>query len=502
MKKHIYLAMDFGSGSGRGLVGAFDGSLLRMDEISRFPNYFVNINGSLYWNTYYLYHEILKSARKVTSMYETEEIQSMGIDTWGTDFGLIDRNGRLLDGCRCIRNSDGTGMNAVNQIVSFSRLYRCAGIQCMRGNTLYQLYERKLFGDSALEQADTMLMVPDLLSYYLTGEKYAEYTIASTTMMLNPYTKKWNSELMSLLELSDQLLPPIIMPCEKAFPVRTGLVDDNSKWRLIPVASHDTASAVAAAPLKKGEIFCSSGTWSMIGIEREEPLISDSARKTNFSNEGTIDGKIRLLKNCMGMWAVQQCAARWCDRGTFVDWKGIVELAGGERPFISLVNLEEPEFYNAGDMVMKIQDYCRRTNQTIPESKGAIARCIYESMALRYRYIVEQLEKVTGKSFKAFRIVGGGIQNTLLNQFTANALDKLVITGPVEAACAGNILAQAVAAGDLGGFDDIRDVTERSFEICKYEPIQTREWDVAYGKYLRLINKRWIETWEQDTKII
>ena len=482
-----FLAMDFGSGSGIGIVGSFDGSRIALNEISRFPNYYVSIGDTFYWDVFHLFHQILLSVCKSEQIYGTGQIASLGIDTWGTDYGLLDCKGQPVGGCRCIRNTDGQGMEAISNILSRSYLYKATGCQAMSGNTVCQLMERKLKDDIALETAKTLLLIPDILTYYLTGEMYADYTAASTTMMLDPLKKQWNRELVRKLGLPDHILPEVHMPCQDTFMLHNSLAGQGGRWKLVPVAAHDTASAIAAAPLRQNEIVCSSGTWSIIGVERDEPLINDKALELNFSNEGTIDGKIRFIKNCMGMWAIQQCVSQWHQDGMELSWSEVVEQAQAAVPFRSLVNLEEPEFYNAGKIQEKIERYCEKTHQPVPESTGQVARCIYESMAMRYRMIAEQLQEVTGQGFTGLRIVGGGAQNRLLNQFTANALGIPIYAGPVEAACVGNALAQAVAAGELKDFTEIREVAEQSFEITVYEPQCSWSWDEAYQRYQKLL---------------
>ena len=491
MKTRNFLAMDFGASSGRGMLGHFDGDKLIIEELHRFPNFFVDVSGIFYWDILKMYHNILVSLQKAREK-TGKSLNGLGIDTWGTDYGLLDTNGQLISNCRCMRNADSHVSQKVDKIIPFKELFLKTGIQTIYGNTIFQLYERILQKDPALLNAEKMLMLPDLLAYFLTGQKCTEYTMATTTMLYNPLIKGWDEEIIKQLGLPDWIFSDVIMPGKLSYEIRTSLLKQvglDSSTKYIPVGTHDTASAVAAAPLQERQAFCSSGTWSLFGVESDIPVLTDEAFDMNLSNEGTVDGKIRLIKNIMGMWIIQQCQEEWARQKHRVNWDEIIESANQVPPHQYFIDLENPVFYNAGDMVKKVQGYCKNTNQPIPQTIGEISRCVFESIVFRYRLTLEQLEIVTGKKINALRIVGGGGQNRLLNQFSANAMGIPVLAGPVESACAGNILVQAMACGDLASVEDIREIVKRSFPTVQYDPIDTDVWADAYSKYCKIINR-------------
>ncbi len=490
-KTRNLLAMDFGGSTGRGILGQFDGEHLQLQDIHRFSNYFVNQNGTYFWDVYRLFHEILHSVKEVGKIHGKNALSSIGIDTWGTDYGLIDKNGQLLGNVRCMRNADGKAVKEVLNTVGSSEIFKATGLQTIPGNTIFQLFERLKKEDPALLYADKMLMLPDLLGYFLTGVQKEEYTMATTSMCFNPVKKDWDYSLIEELGLPAHIFAEINYPGESKNAILPELVYETgtSKLQYINVGTHDTASAVAATPLEKNELFCSSGTWSLFGIETEEAVISEAVERENFSNEGTVDGKFRLLKNIMGMWLIQECMREWKDAGMNLSWDEVVRKAAQTAPFESFLDTELPELYNAGNMIEKIQSYCRRTGQKVPESVGEIGRCIYQSIAMRYRITKKQLSRITNKEFKALRIVGGGCQNEMLNQFAANVLNIPVYSGPVEAASIGNILIQGLAWGDLSNLADLRNVVKASFEIKSFHPQDIDIWEDAYERYCEIISK-------------
>lgn len=491
MKTLNYLAMDFGAGSGRGMLGRFDGKKLTLEEVSRFLNFFVNINGLCYWDVLRYVHEIKNALRNCGKALAGENLSGIGIDTWGTDYGLIDKNGQLLGNVRCMRNADARIADEVTEKLGGAYLFSRTGIQNIHGNTLFQLYERLKRNDPAIRNAARMLMLPDLLTYFLTGRGGAEYTIASTSMLLNPQTRVWDVELAESLGIPGHIFPRI-EKVEKGnrFELLSEVGDETGFAGLpcFPVAGHDTASAVAASPLREGDAFCSSGTWSLMGILIDAPILTEECCQANFSNEGALDGRIRLLKNIMGMWVLQQCMQQWDALGKAVSWATVAEMAAGAKPFRSFVNLEEAQFYASGGMTEKIREYCSRTNQPIPETIGEIARCVYESIAMRYRYTMASLASLCRRPIHALRIVGGGGRNALMNQLAANALGRPVYAGAAEAASAGNILAQAMADGELSGPNEIGEIVEYSFPSQVYFPQSESAWSEEYERYLYLIN--------------
>lgn len=491
MKKK-YLAMDFGASTGRGILGSFDGEKLVMDEVHRFSNYFVPVNGKFYWDIFRLYHETESSVQK--AVQQGNKVFSVGIDTWGTDYGLLGADGQLLGNCRCMRNADSTYQDLTDKEISIEKIFKRTGIQAIYGNTIFQLFERKYCKDPALKEAADMLMLPDLLAYFLTGEKANEYTMATTSMMYNQNIRDWDRELMEILGLPKDICERILMPGTEKFTVQKPVLENMGieELKYVPVATHDTASAVVAAPLKKHEAFCSSGTWSLLGIEVPKAVLTEEAFKAGFSNEGTADGGIRLLKNIMGMWILQQMMQQWQRIEPDLSWNDVVARAEKAENFRSFIDVEQPEFYQTGHMTEKVQDFCRKTGQPVPETVGELARCVYESLAMRYRITVEALERVAGYKIEALRIVGGGCQNRMLDQFSANALRRPVYTGPVESACAGNILVQAMADGEIGSYSEIREITERSFKMGTYEPQDTEVWNQGFEKYLRMTGVEFI----------
>ena len=488
--KH-YFAMDYGASSGRGILGHFDGTRIELEEVGRFDNYYINVNGLYYWDAFMLLHELKKALLKAGQL-TGGQIASIGIDTWGTDYGLLDKNGQLLGNARCMRNSDNRYVEKAGHKITAEELYARTGIQTIPGNTLFQLYEKVLNHDTALQNAQTLLMLPDLLSYFLTGETYAEYTIASTSMLYNPTLRSWDLELCRKLGIPEHLFCELLMPASRRIPLQDAVCEElGFRTSLVPVGSHDTASAVAAAPLEKDMVFCSSGTWSLIGIETNEPVISERARRANFSNEGTVTGGYRFLKNIMGMWILQQCRMEWERAGIHLSWDEIVEQAKAAPRLVSLIDPENLMFYQQGNMTKKIQTFCEKTGQKIPQTIGEIAICAYQSIALRYRMAFAQIEELTGKTCPALCIVGGGSKNRLLNQMAADAIGKPVYAGPVEAACVGNLLTQAIAAGDLGGYTDLRSVVRASFEAETYLPQaqSAAQWKEAAARFSGVIER-------------
>jgi rhamnulokinase len=483
--------MDFGASTGRGILGSFDGKKLSLEEIGRFSNFFVDLNGTYYWDVSYLLKKMLELLSTVHKQMFGQPLTSLGLDTWGTDYGLLDKNGQLLGNVRCMRNADGNGTRAVVKKIGGERLFKHTGLQTIYGNTLFQLYERLVNSDGALQSAERLLMLPDLLTYFITGNIQSEYTIVTTSMMYNPAIRNWDFEIIEELGIPTKLFSSIQLPCRQKLPLRTAICEEIgfSCLDYVPVGTHDTASAVASVPLGADEAYCSSGTWSLLGVESEKPILTHEAYYANFSSEGTIDGKYRLLKNIMGMWLIQQCSSEWERIGSGIKWDEIVKQAADAPVFRSFIDVEYPAFYNAGGMINKIQKYCRDSGQPIPENVGEIARCIYESIVMQYRITIERLETLRGSPIKALRIVGGGSQNCMLNQMAANVLNRPVYAGPVEAACIGNLLAQGIPDGEISGVGQLREIVQFSFEIDIFEPKSVATWDSAYGRYVDLLQK-------------
>ena len=485
------LAFDLGASNGRAILGQFDGKRLTMRELHRFENNYIEMNGVFYWDLPYLYNQ-LKLGLLAFKQADVGELDCFGIDTWGVDYGLLDKNGHLLSNPRAYRYAVDADMEHVWQTMDFPALFARTGIATMNFNTVYQLARRRREGDAALENAETLLLMPDLLGYFLTGAIGSEYTNVTTSMLYNPTTKDWDWEIIRALGLPEKIFTKI----DRAGTVRGTLRPELAAElginpaRFAAVGTHDTASAVAAIPGTGSFAFCSSGTWSLFGVETDEPILSDAVRDANFSNEGTIQGGFRPLKNIMGLWLIQECRRDWQKAGQNLSWNDIVEEAKKAEPFRSIIDPDYGEFFAGGRMVEKIQDFCRETNQPIPESVGQIARCIYESLALKYRWALERLEEIKGRRIDQLNIVGGGCQNRLLNQFAADSIDRPVVTGPVEGAAIGNLLAQAMALGDIRTMDELREVVRRSEAVETYTPDHTAEWEQAYQRMLSYTERK------------
>ena len=488
MKTLNLLAFDLGASNGRAILGRFDGDKLEMRELHRFENNFIEMNGVFYWDLPYLFNQ-LKLGLLAFKQLDLGDLDCCGIDTWGVDYGLLDKNGHLLGNPRAYRMSVDEDMRRVWQTVPMETLFERTGIATMNFNTIFQLARRKAEGDVALQNAETMLFTPDLLGYFLTGAKANEYTMATTSMLYNPTTKDWDWETIRSLGLPEKIFAPIDQAGTVRGHLRPELCEELgiNAAAFAAVGTHDTASAVAAIPGSGSFAFCSSGTWSLFGVETDEPILSPEVRDANFSNEGTNQGGFRPLKNIMGLWLIQECRRDWIKQGENLSWNDIVVEAQKAEPLRSIIDPDYGEFFSGGSMEKKIQAYCERTGQPVPRMVGEVARCIYESLALKYRWALERLEEIKGKRIDTLNIVGGGIQNKLLNQMVADSLNRPVITGPVEGAAIGNLLTQAMALGAVKDIDDLRRVVRNSEDVHEYTPNHTPEWEVAYQKLLKLL---------------
>ena len=481
------LAFDLGASNGRAILGQLENGKLTMKELHRFENNYVEMNGVFYWDLPYLYQQ-LKLGLQAFKQANVGNLDCVGIDTWGVDYGLLDKNGHLLGNPRAYRYAVNEDYEEAWKLVDFPTLFSRTGIANQNFNTIYQLYRRKRQGDVQLEQAETMLMMPDLLGYFLTGEKKSEYTEVTTSMLYNPTTKDWDWETIDTLGLPRKIFTPIDRAGQLRGKLRPELCEELgiNQANFAAVGTHDTASAVAAIPGTGSFAFCSSGTWSLFGVETDTPILSDSVRNANFSNEGTVQGGFRPLKNIMGLWLIQECRRDWAKQGTLYSWNEIVEEAKKVQPLRSIIDPDCGDFFAGGNMVEKIQNFCRAHGQIVPETVGEIARCIYESLALKYRWALERLEEIKGQKIETLNIVGGGIQNKLLNQMVADSINLPVITGPVEGAAIGNLLSQAMALGEIKDMAELRQVVRNSEAVDAYTPNHTADWDAAYEKLLSL----------------
>lgn len=482
------LAFDLGASNGRAILGQLENGKITMKELHRFENNYIVKDGVFYWDLPYLL-ENLKQGFRAFKEENVGELDCFGIDTWGVDYGLLDEEGKLLGLPRAYRYAVDADMDRVWEVVDFPTQFSRTGIAALNFNTVYQLYRRKSEGDEALEKAHTMLMMPDLLGYLLTGEKKSEYTNVTTSMLYNPTTKDWDWQTIEELGLPKQLFTEI----DRAGQLRgrlTAEVAAEVGLNQVPfaaVGTHDTASAVAAIPGSGNFAFCSSGTWSLFGTETDEPILTDDVRNANFANEGTIQGGFRPLNNIMGMWLIQECRRWWQSQGMQLSWNDIVEEAKKAEPFRTIINPDHGEFFAGGDMVRKIQEYARQTGQPVPETVGQVARAIYESLALKYRWALERLQVIKGQPIGQLNIVGGGCQNKFLDQLVADSLDRPVVIGPIEGAAIGNLLAQAMALGEVKDLEELRQIVRNSEAVESFTPNHTEAWEAAYEKLLSLI---------------
>ena len=482
------LAFDLGASNGRAILGQLENDRLTMRELHRFENNYIVRDGVFQWDLPYLLDN-LKQGLAAFRDANVGQLDCFGIDTWGVDYGLLDENGQLVANPRAYRYAVDADMEAAWETVDFPTQFRRTGIAALNFNTVYQLYRRKREGDPELQKAATLLLLPDLLGYLLTGEKKSEYTNVTTTMLYNPTTRDWDWETIRALGLPEKIFTEIDRAGQLRGCLRADLAEEIgiNRAAFAAVGTHDTASAVAAIPGSGNFAFCSSGTWSLFGVETDKPILTDAVRNANFSNEGTIQGGFRPLKNIMGLWLIQECRRDWERQGRKYSWNEIVIEAQGAEPFRSVIDPDYGEFFAGGDMVRKIQDYCRRTAQPVPETVGQVARCIYESLALKYRWAMERLEEIKGQPLSQLNIVGGGIQNKLLNQMAADSIDRPVVTGPVEGAAMGNLLAQAMALVEVRDVAHLRQIVRNSENVETYAPNHTARWEDAYQKLLALL---------------
>ena len=488
MKNLNLIAFDLGASNGRAILGQFDGDKIVMKELHRFENHYIEMNGVFYWDLPYLYNQ-LKQGLLAFKNGGYGDLDCCGIDTWGVDYGLLDRNGHLLNNPRSYRFSVDEDMHRVWEKVPHHTLFDRTGIATMNFNTIYQLYRRKTEGDVALENAETMLLLPDLLGYFLTGEKKSEYTEVTTSMLYNPTTRDWDWETIRELGLPEKIFTEIDRAGSLRGKLRPELCEELgiNQANFAAVGTHDTASAVAAIPGSGSFAFCSSGTWSLFGVEVDKPILTPEVRDSNFSNEGTIQGGFRPLKNIMGMWLIQECRRDWIKNGMNLSWPEIVAEAEKVEPFRSIIDPDYGEFFAGGNMEKKIQAYCKRTGQPVPETVGQVARCIYESLALKYRWALERLEEIKGMRIDTLNIVGGGINNKMLDQMAADSINRPVITGPVEGAAIGNLLTQAMALVDIKDLDALRQGVRNSESVETWIPNHTAAWEEAYQKLLTFL---------------
>lgn len=471
MNRH-YLALDLGAESGRAILAHLDGDRVQLTEVHRFGNTPVQLPTGMYWDTLRLFHEICEGIRAAGKA--VDHFDGLAIDTWGVDFGLLDAQGELLQNPRHYRDHRTQGVQAkVSSTVPRAEIFRQTGIQFMDINSLYQLYAIQRDSPHLLELTSKLLFMPDLFNYFLTGTFASERTIASTSQFYDPARKRFATDMLRKLGISAGFFAELIDPGTQMGPVlpyvseRCGLKQD---VQVYTTGSHDTASAVAAVPASESDKWCyiSSGTWSLMGVELNEPIINDESLEANFTNEVGVDGKIRLLKNIPGLWVLQECRRAWAREGQEYSYSELMERAAAANPIKTLVDLDE--FVLPGNHPQRICEYCRRTGQEAPQDAGAMTRVVLQSLAVRYKQVLETLEKLTNRKIEVIHIVGGGSRNTLLNQFAADITGRRVIAGPTEATAAGNALIQAMGSGDIHSLGELRAMVRRSFELAEFTP--------------------------------
>ena len=484
--KRKFLAFDLGAESGRAILGHFDGERLELEEVHRFPNGPVEVFDHLYWDVLRLFSEV-KNGLGLCARKYGGSLDSIGIDTWGVDFALLGRGGVLLENPHHYRDSRTDGMMEIAfDRVSREEIFAQTGAQFMKLNTLYQLLSLKESGSPLLDAAETLLMMPDLFNFFLTGVKVCEFSDATTTQFYNPVENRWAVELLEALELPAQILPEIVEPGTPIGDLLPSVREQTGldAVQVLAPATHDTGSAVASIPTTtENYAYISSGTWSLMGAELREPLIDDKALRHNFTNEGGVGHTFRFLKNIMGLWLVQESRRTWERQGRSYSYAELTALAEKAAPFGAVIDPDHESFLPPGDMPARIRDYCRKTGQTPPADEGSLIRLVLESLALRYRSVVDRLEEILDRRMERIHVVGGGIQNRLLCQFTATATQRPVIAGPLEATAIGNLMVQALGKREVASLEEARQIVRHSFRPEMYEPGDPEGWDQAYERF-------------------
>ena len=494
MAEKAYLAIDMGASSGRHVIGRFDGQKLGLEEVYRFENGPADMAGKLYWDLPGLWGHIRRGLTAAGATEPKGRIVSVGVDTWGVDFGLLGRGDELLGNPYHYRDSRTNDvMEKAFAIVPREEIFRHSGLQFMQFNTLFQLLAMRLANSPLLDVAETMLMMPDLMHWLLTGVKCNEMTEASTSQFYNPVRGGWAIELFERLGLPTRILGRIEQPGTKLGPLRAGLsAETGLSAQVVLPGSHDTASAVMAVPahsrpgVRPDWCYISLGTWALMGIESPTPVVNDKVLQLNFTNEGGVGNTIRLLKNITGLWLVQECRRVWNQGGRQWHWEDLNRMSEAARSLVSFINPDSSEFLAPDNMPEAIRAFCKRTGQAVPADEGAVLRCALDSIAMKFRHVLGMCEELSGGRIDTIHIVGGGTKNRLLCQAAADASGRRVVAGPVEATAIGNVMVQAIADGAVGSIAEAREVIRRSFDVEQYEPKNTAAWDEAYGRFLNV----------------
>ncbi|MBN1359657.1 MAG: rhamnulokinase [Sedimentisphaerales bacterium] len=481
-----YIAVDLGAESGRVMLGIVSDGTLGLEEVHRFGNGPVEVEGSLRWDFTRLLSEIKVGIGQAAERTGSE-IAGIGIDTWGVDFGLLGADGGLIEAPYHYRDSRTNGMMDIAfELMPKRDIYQHTGIQFMQLNSLYQLLAMSVSNSPALPRAKRLLFMADLFSYFLCGRAFGEYTLASTSQMMDMQTGRWSEPMFQKLGLPQAIMPQIVQPGTVIGRLTDEVAEEIGCDRIpvIAVGSHDTASAVLGVPASGDHwAYLSSGTWSLMGVELDQAIVNDKTFEHQFTNEGGVQGTIRLLKNIMGLWLVQECKRQWQRQGQDLSYGELTELASKAQPFFGHVDCDCSDFLAPGDMPARISKHLADTGQTPTDDKGQMVRMVLESLALKYRRTLEAIEDITGDSIDVLHIVGGGIQNELLCQFAANAIGKKVVTGPIEATASGNILMQAIAAGQIEDVAQAREIVRNSFDLREYQPQSPAVWAQKYERH-------------------
>ncbi len=482
-----FVAADLGASTGRIMLGQWDGERFSLQKLHRFANGGVSVGTNLYWDALGISSHLQEGLQKYRALFQNSP-SGIGVDAWGVDFGLLDQHGRLIGNPRHYRDTrTNCAPESLFKVVPESEVFAETGTQTMEINTLFQFYCMVQENDPHLKLAETLLLMPDLFNYFLSGEKAVEYTEATTTQMYSQSRRAWARELLNRCSVPVHLLPEVVFPGTILSDVQPEVLRNcgfGKAFPVIAVASHDTASAVAAIPNMDVEsAFISSGTWSLMGVEVSEPNTSSEALRLRFTNEGGADGKNLLLKNITGLWILQECLQQWKTQGADHDWNDIVQVAGKAKALQSIFDPNDKRLHVQSDMPRAIQGYCRSTRQPVPETMGEIARCAFESLSLKCRSALESLESLTGRTLKTIRVVGGGSLNTFLCQTIADTCNRPVVAGPVEASALGNVMLQAIATGHLSDIQSGRAAIAASVQCVSYHPRPSGAWDEAYARF-------------------
>lgn len=487
MTKRV-LAFDFGASSGRAIIGCFDGDKITLEEVHRFSNDPVSVGGTVYWDVLRLFYEIKQGIIKAKI---AGGFDSIGIDTWGVDFGLIDSEGKLMENPVHYRDARTAGLvDEAFKTMPKEKLYGITGIQFMELNTLFQLISLKKYRPWMLERADKMLFMPDLFGYMLTGKMCAEYSIASTSQLIDLDKRTWSKEILDAFGIKESVFAPLVQPGTVLGELSKEVCEECGvdPVPVISVCGHDTQSAITSVPCEDGDFaFLSSGTWSLFGTELDKPIVNETSMNINITNEGGFDGSTGFLKNIIGLWLIQESRRQWKREGKEYSYADLEKLALAAEPFKCFIDPDAPEFVPHGNIPERVREFCRKTGQYVPETVGEIMRCIYESLAMKYRLTFEKLRECTERDYPVIHVIGGGTKDGLLCQMTANSCDRTVKAGPIEATVMGNVAVQLMSNGSVENIGQARKIIAESSELKTFEPKDTDKWAEAYEDFLKII---------------